>query len=57
MADSGLLEILSQARDQVDIEKTVRYIEPLESFRQDSQLLNVVTGVSASSSKKKSFTS
>ena len=33
-----------------DIEKIVRYIEPLEPFRQESQLLNVVTGVRASSS-------
>ena len=39
-----------RARDLADIEKIVRYIEPLEPFRQDSELLSVVTGVRASSS-------
>ena len=34
----------------VDIEKVVRQTEPIEPFRQDSQPLNVVTGVRASSS-------
>ena len=39
-----------KARDLVDIKKIVLYIEPLEPFGQDSQLLSVVTGVRASSS-------
>ena len=39
-----------KARDLVDIEKINWYIEPVESFRQDSQLLNMVTGVRTSSS-------
>jgi hypothetical protein len=45
-------EVISsrRARDMADIEKIVRHIEPLEPFRQESQLLNVVTGVRASSS-------
>ena len=36
-----------RARDLEDIEKIVRYIEPLQPFRQDSELLSVVTGVRA----------
>ena len=39
-----------RARDLADIEKIVRYIEPLEPFKQDSQLLSLVTGVRAWSS-------
>ena len=34
----------------MDIEKIVPYIKPIEPFRQESQLLSVVTGVRASSS-------
>ena len=41
---------LSRARDLADIGKIVRYIDPLETFRQDSRLLSVVIGVRASSS-------
>jgi hypothetical protein len=45
-------EVISsrRARDMANIEKIVRYIDPLEPFRQESQLFNVVTGVHASSS-------
>ena len=39
-----------RVKDLADIERIVLYIEPLEPFRQESQLLSVVTGVCASSS-------
>ncbi|XP_065557627.1 uncharacterized protein LOC136025525 [Artemia franciscana] len=56
---TGLAELIAEnhaeaissrrARDLADIEKIVRYIEPLELFRQDSELLSVVTGVRGAS--------
>ena len=41
---------LRESKDLVDVEKIVRYIELLQPFWQDSQLLNVVAGVHASPS-------